>query len=224
VALVTEVVAPYRGSRWRDVWVDGALWRTTSSDVVRAVGVRKGLKRSDESLTGAIDEEEPLQARARAFRLLAYRERSSAELRDRLVSDGYPASVALALVGDLQASGLVDDARYTEVAARTLVDTRRFGRERARRELIAKGVDEDRAREALDAALTPEAEEERALFEARSLAARPAASFERIARRLTRKGYSASLAVAATRRALDEAADVCDGSLASDRDGPADLQ
>jgi len=224
LALVTEVVAPYRGCRRRDVWVDGVLWRTTSSDVVRAVGVRKGLERSDESLTGAIDEEEPVQARARAFRLLAYRERSNAELRDRLVADGYPASVALAVVDELQASGLVDDARYTEVAARTLVDTRRFGRERARRELIAKGVDEDSAREALDAALTPEVEAERALFEARSLAARPAASFEKIAGRLTHKGYSASLAVAAARRALDEAADVRDGGLVGDCDGPADLQ
>jgi regulatory protein len=224
VVLVTEVVAPYRGSRRRDVWVDGALWRTTSSDVVRAVGVRKGLENSDESLAGAMDEEEPVQARARAFRLLAYRERSSAELRDRLIADGYPVSVALGVVGDLQASGLVDDARYTEVAARTLVDTRRFGRERARRELIAKGVDEESAREALDAALTPEAEQDRALLEARLLASRPAASFEKIARRLTRKGYTASLAVSATRRALEEAAETCGDGFDVDRDGPADLQ
>ena len=202
MARVTEISAPFRGSRRRVVWIDGAQWRVTSSDVLRAAEVREGGEARREVLASVIDREEPLQARARALRLLAYRERSTSELRERLLEDGYPESVGVAAVRALERVGLVDDLRFAAVSARTLVEVRGMGRSRAMRELIARGIAEQAASAALDATLTLDQERERAVALAVTLAARPSATFEKVARGLARRGYASALALDAARRAF----------------------
>ncbi len=42
MALVTDVLAPRRGARSRTVFLDHTEWRTTSADVVKALGIREG--------------------------------------------------------------------------------------------------------------------------------------------------------------------------------------
>jgi regulatory protein len=82
----------------------------------------------------------PLQAspKARAVSLLAQREYSRQALQEKLMAEGQsPEELALAL-DQLQARGLVDDARVAE----TLVNRRagKLGGMRLRQELQAKGV------------------------------------------------------------------------------------
>lgn len=207
MALITGIVAPRRGSRLRMVQADHDDWRTTSADVVKALGLREGHIEPADDLAARIEAVEPRLARERAYRLLAYRDRTAHELRERLAQDGYPPAVAAALVADLTRMGLVDDDRYARAAARNLATVRGFGSSRVLRELEARGVDPGLAAAATEQALPAEDEEASALRLARALAARPAADVGRVATRLARKGFAPAIALRAARQAVGESAD-----------------
>lgn len=207
MALLTSIVAPRRGSRRRVLHVDNTEWRVTSADVVAELHLREGHVEPADALSARIDAVEPRLARDRVLRLLAYRDRSAADLRERLVEDGYPADVADGVVADLQGAGLVDDVRFAQVTARVLAQVRGQGRQRILRELDVHGVDQDVALEAVDLALPEDDEVESALRMARALAARPGTDAGRVAGRLARKGFAPALALRAARTAVGERGD-----------------
>jgi regulatory protein len=207
VTLISGIVAPYRGSRLRVMHVDHEEWRSTSADVVKALGLREGHIEPADDLIARIDGAEPRLARERAYRLLAYRDRTAHELRERLVADGYPAAVSAGIVADLTRVGLVDDDRFAHTTARSLATVRGFGRGRILRELESKGVDPALAIAATAEALPEQDEEASALRLARALASRPATDVERVATRLTRKGFSPATALRAARQAVGERTD-----------------
>lgn len=203
MALVTDVLAPRRGARSRTVFLDHTEWRTTSADVVKALGIREGFIAPEAELEGLLDREEPPRARERAVRLLTYRERSTAELVARLTEDGYPRQVVDDAVDALVRMGLLDDVRFAQVSARVMTHVRGFGRSRVLRELAAKGIDPELARAALDEALPPDEERLAAEQLAAALAAKPGSTVDKVAARLARKGYAASIALDVARRAVD---------------------
>jgi regulatory protein len=207
VALITGIVTPRRGSRLRILQADHDDWRSTSADVVKALSLREGLIEPADDLAERIDAAEPRLARERAYRLLAYRDRTAHELRERLTDDGYPPPVAATLVADLTRVGLVDDDRFARTNARTLATVRGFGRGRIVRELEARGVDPGLALAAVAEALPAEDEEASALRLAQALAARPSADVGRVATRLARKGFAPAIALRAARQAVGESAD-----------------
>ncbi|MDO8915234.1 MAG: RecX family transcriptional regulator [Coriobacteriia bacterium] len=207
MTLISEIVAPRRGSRLRVLHADHEEWRRTSADVVKALGLRAGHIEPAEDLAARIEAAEPTFARDRAYRLLAYRDRTAHELRERLVEDGYPAALSAGIVADLTRVGLVDDDRYARTSARSLATVRGFGRNRILRELEAKGVDPGLAAAATTEALPEHDEEASALRLARALTSRPKADVARIATRLARKGFAPALALKTARRALAELAD-----------------
>jgi regulatory protein len=206
VALVTDIGAR-RGSRRREIHLDGHAWRTTSSDVVKALELRVGHIEPVEDLDSRIDESEPRQARDRALRLLAYRDRSLSDLVGRLTEDGYAPLVSATVAADLARVGIMDDERFARNTARVLATVRGFGRSRIVRELSAHGIDEMLVQEALAEALPEDEELESALRLARALAARPRADVSRIAARLARKGFSVPMALRAARQVMSEALD-----------------
>lgn len=207
MALVTDIRVPQRGSRSRELVVDGDVWRTTSLDVVRALALRTGAIAPIDELAARLDDAEPRAARERALRLLAYRDRSSAELRTQLATDGYPAVLAADVVADLQHSRLVDDERFAASMSRSMADVRGLGRSRVLRELESRGIGHEAALAAVDEALSIEDEAAAALALARALAVRPGANVERVAARLVRKGFATSLALRSARAVLSRPAD-----------------
>ncbi len=212
MALITDIIAPQRGSRRRVVWVDHNEWRTTTSDALALAGLRMGRIQPDDELAASLDAAEVRAARDRALRLLTYRDRSARELTDRLTRDGYPRSVASTLVEDLRRVGLVDDERFAESMAHVLTRVRGYGRVRALRELDSRGIDSEMATDALAKAFSKDDEEASARLLARALAARPNTSVDRVAARLARKGFSIQLSLKAAREAVasteDEASDL----------------
>ena len=224
MALVTDIKSLRRGSKRRVIELDHSEWRETSSEVLASLGVSAGYIAPEAELAEALDAAEPKHAREQALRLLAYRERSAAEVRSRLLEDGYPEVVASDVVVALQRTGLVDDERFARMMARVLTQIRGMGRARALRELASKGVDTELARASLYEALPPDAELEAAATLAHALAARPAATVDRIAARLARKGYSPAIALRAARAAFATLErDAADDAGEWDADGAADL-
>ena len=198
---VTDIRSPRRGSRRRDIYLDGDFWRTTTAGVLRELCIAQCDEVDPEDTDARARDAEAAEARTRALRLVGYRERSRHELLDRLADDGYPHDVATTVVDDLVCSGLVDDARYAEQLARSLVEIKRLGRSRAARELAKRGVPDDLAAAALDAYAPPDEEEHRAR-EAAIRLTRPDDTVDRLAGRLVRRGFTSALALAAAREAL----------------------
>jgi regulatory protein len=89
-------------------------------------------------------------ARSAAIRLLARRELSAAQVRERLLRRGHPEHAADEAIVRLQESGLIDDARVARAFARTRATVKRLGRERIVRELHGMGIDRETARSAVD--------------------------------------------------------------------------
>lgn len=213
-AVLTAIRTHARGSHRRTLVVDGDPWRSIPVEVLRDLDLREGDAVHLDGLSARIGEAAVPRARERALRLLTYRERSSHELESRLADDGYPHEVVRALVADLAASGLIDDSRFAHNYVRMLVVSRGYGRQRAMRELTARGIPEECAREALDAVAPQEDEEARASERARALA-RAGDTPERLASRLVRRGFAASVALRAARNELGERGESIDSEEAS---------
>lgn len=95
--------------------------------------------------------------------MLARRELSVAQVRQRLARKGYEPAAVEAAIGRLEANGALDDARVALAAARTRAQVKRQGRDRVAREIGALGI----AREIADRAVNEVfgAVDERAMLE-----------------------------------------------------------
>lgn len=84
-----------------------------------------------------------------ALRLLARRELTTSQLRERLLGRGLPADEIEHTIDRLTRAGLLDDARTAVALARRAVQVKLRGRHRVRRELEALGIDPPIAERAL---------------------------------------------------------------------------
>jgi len=193
-----EVAGPDRRAR-RLVFSGAEAARTTSAAVVKALGLEPGMTGFASEFEADLAEQEVLQARERALRLLAYRERSPDELRVRLVRDGYPPALVGQIVDRFVELELVDEARFASMWAASRASAG-LGVRRIRRELTERGVSEP----VIEAAVAPFAtgEVERATTQLRGRSATSRAEKERLMRRLIARGFSYAVA----REAVDEAA------------------
>ncbi|HUJ18522.1 MAG TPA: regulatory protein RecX [Nitrospirota bacterium] len=141
------------------------------------------------------DEKELKQARNTAYRFLAIRPRSRAEVEKKLREREFPANTVSAVVEQLLRFGYLDDPKFARQWAAARVRTRGFGRRRIELELRQKGIGRDTAHEALAEAFDDSSESEIARREAekklRTLARfTPDVRKRRLAGFLGRKGFS----------------------------------
>ena len=146
-------------------------------------------------------------AKDRALGLLAVRWRSRVELERRLRAAGYPPEEVEEALADLEAAGLIDDARFAQELVRSRTGRRLSGDRAIRSDLRGKGVGQDVVDGALEG-LPPE--EERAFELAAARATRmgstpPEAAYRRIVGLLQRRGFGPSLAREAAQRAVADA-------------------
>ena len=127
-----------------------------------------------------------------ALRLLAGRDLSTSQLRERLLRRELPAGEVERTLARLTRAGLLDDARTAVAHARRAVHVKLRGRRRADRELRALGIDPRVAGRAL-AAVFEEVDEATVL--ARAIArridgpVRTRAEFRRLHQALIRQGF-----------------------------------
>lgn len=178
-----------------------------AADVVRELGIRAGDEIDLAVVESQVVEIERRLARERSLRLLAYRERSEAEVTGRLLDDGYSDEIVEQTVAALVGSGLLDDRRFAHVLARSLVEIRGFGRLRALRELTAHGIEDSLASEALES-LAPESDESARALEAAARLVRSGDTTDRLAARLARRGFGMSHALRAARETVAAGQDI----------------
>lgn len=185
-----------RSPRARRLRFDHAEPRLTSAPVVKLLGLTEGDTWDEDRLLGALSEAEPDFAKERAFRMLGYRERSQSELLKGLMDDGYPRPTAQQVVDRLAELGLVDDARFASIWARSRVHAG-YDRRRIWRELTEKGIEPEIATSAVDEAAPSEEGVERAVRALRGKRASDRSGRDRLVRKLVSRGFDLQTAIAA---------------------------
>lgn len=132
----------------------------------------------------------------RAVKLLAMRDHSEGELRDKLYQAGYPDSVIDRVIEKLVVMDLVDDVSFAEHWAESRAH--RHGRRRIEQELTRKGVDREIARRAVGN-LTDEDQLQDAIrlvgkFLSRTHGDMDRSLYQRTLAMLARHGYDADIA------------------------------
>jgi regulatory protein len=143
-----------------------------------------------------------------AFRFLGHRDRTVAEVRERLSAEGIAPALVDDTVDELQHLGYLDDARYAQRFAEDRRTIDAWGTERIERRLLAVGVDQALIAAALGECDSGE-ELEAALAVLRRRFERPPEhdrDRDRALGLLVRKGYELELAYDAVRAFKRDAA------------------
>lgn len=144
-----ETAGPASKAR-RLIFSEGIEPRLTSATVVKQLGLEADSHVEIESLEADLQSAERVQARERALRMLGYRDRSQVELQRALTAEGYPDTIARAVVDRLVEVDLVDDARLAAAWVRSRAAAG-LGSRRILRELSEKGIADDVAAAAFEA-------------------------------------------------------------------------
>ena len=195
-----ESVGPDARAR-RLFFEDDSTPRVTSVAALKLLGLDVGCTVERRELFDALAQHEPALARERALQLLGYRERSSGELRQRLLDNGYPCTVVHAVVARFCEVELVDDRRFASAWVRSRASAG-YGRRRILRELADKDIDAEIAEIALDEELTTD-ELTRARDALRGRQPRDPRDRERLVRRLVTRGFELRTALDAVGPAPD---------------------
>ena len=162
--IITALELDPRGARGVRVQVDGGPFATVSVQDVAALGLKLG-RALDAAAVSAIERRaEAFAARAVALRMLGYRALPAREITRRLTRKGHARPVAEAVVSELEAAGLVNDAEFARHFTLTRATRRRYGPARLEADLRRLGVDEHVAAEAVRETLEREAIEPSALL------------------------------------------------------------
>ena len=148
----------------------------------------------------------PRSAYQRGIDLLARREYSQRELRQRLAARGHDSAAAEAALDALSAQNYQSDARYAEMLARGRA-AQGYGPRRIRMELAAQGIARQRAQAAMDSLNQDWAQSASDLLRRRyGVSLHTPDGRARAAQFLLRRGFDAATVRSATRTELDEAA------------------
>lgn len=115
-------------------------------------------------------------ARRAAVNLLRVRDRSSDELRERLIARGTPNSIAGRVVAEFQRARLVDDSRLAERTIARELEQAPVGRRRLEDRLARRMIGEDLAARTIDDTLRSRRGADDALIAARQLLSQLAAN------------------------------------------------
>lgn len=146
---ITAIEPQARNRDRVNVFLDGDWAAGVHAEVAAAAGLRVGQIITTDQLQELSRSEEMRKVRESALRLLGYRARSRAELRQRLLQKGFESSLVDEVLAALDRSGLINDAEFSESWVRARTGSRPMGRTRIAAELRQKGVD----REVIDEAL-----------------------------------------------------------------------
>ncbi len=144
----------------------------------------------------------------KALALLARREQSRRELRERLQRDGYARDEVTEALARLSDDGYQDDARFAEMMVRSRV-AHGYGPRRIRAELRTHDIDDGSIRRQLDA-LQVDWKLEASAQLRRRYGDRPSADYAERAKRaqfLLRRGFEAATVNSVTRANVDDAVD-----------------
>ncbi len=166
-ATVSGVEPQQRNPSRVNVYVDGRFAFSLDALLAHELGLREGARIEQEALDDAMHRDEVGKAFDACARLLSYRPRSEAELRQRLARKGFPDEICNEAIERLKRLGYVDDAEFARFWIQNREQFKPMGARRVRAELFQKGLDRDTVKQAIEEQM-PDDEHEAAMRVARS--------------------------------------------------------
>ena len=195
MSVISGIVAAPRHPGRFDVIVDGEPFATLSIDAIERLhlAVGRDVGAMLERITLAASE---LRVYDRALDILAFRARSSAELKRALVRKGDEPSLVERAIVRLQEQGILDDAAFAQSFTRAKVLGANQSRRRVQQELVRKGVSRTVSAAAIDVVFEEEGVDASAIVLAAARkkmrllrALEPAVQRRRLYGFLARRGY-----------------------------------
>jgi regulatory protein len=125
---------------WRLIVLDNGRRLRVDVEQVARHGLEPGESVDPRVLAHLVAHDAHLRARGSAFRLLANRPRSAAEVAERLARRGVPKATIQAVVAGLASDGLLDDLAFAKAWIARRTSKSQYGLRRIRWELRQKGV------------------------------------------------------------------------------------
>lgn len=165
MATITGITESPRKAGRYVLQVDGAPQATVSLELIERLKLAVGLRLDDALGEALARESAALATYDRALNVLAFRARSSAELRRSLVRRGEEPAHVDAAIARLLDAGLLDDAAFARQFARSKVAGQGHSRRRLQQELSRKGVARETADEAIAETMAEESVDEDVMIE-----------------------------------------------------------
>ena len=132
------------------IFVDGEFTAGVSEEVIVKLQLRRDEPVSPQRLEQILAAEQDSQTRQAALNLLDYRPRSRVELGRRLRQKRLPEESIQRVIGDLEATALIDDEQFARQMTRSLNHTRNLSKRAILDKLRQAGVDRDTAQAVLE--------------------------------------------------------------------------
>ncbi len=145
---IVSIEKAHRGGKFKVCFEEeGEL--LLSKEVIVDFGLRRNDEISSERMQQIQDAQSYQDTYIAAMRLLNYRMRTTAELRQRLHMKEFPPGAINRVLDKLTNLGLVDDVRFAEAFIASKVASKPIGKRELERKLREKGVSKETASQAL---------------------------------------------------------------------------
>lgn len=141
MSTITAIETQKRRSIRRSIFVDGEFVIGAHEEVIAALGLAVGQTFDNQRLAELVEAETAGKARERALRLINYRDRTSSEIRRRLLGSDFPEKTVVEVVDQLKRAGLLDDEKFSRDWVKSRTASKPMGKLRLVHELRARGVD-----------------------------------------------------------------------------------
>lgn len=139
---ISRIEVQKKNKKRSSIFINGEFKIGLTTDIVIKYGLKEGDEITEEDVKNLLLAEEKEYLKERAYRLLRYRNRSIAEMKDRLIKLSYEPDIIEMIINELKQEGALDDRKFVKGFASDYTELKPKGNIFIRRELQKKKVDQ----------------------------------------------------------------------------------
>lgn len=137
-------VEPQKKNKKRcSIYIDGDFRFGLTKELALKYDLKEGDEISETEIKDILLQEEKAKIRNRAFKILHYRQRSTRELRKRLIRIGFDATLVDSVIEDLRADNTLNDEQFAQAFISDYTTLRPKGNRFIIHELLKRGISRD---------------------------------------------------------------------------------
>ncbi len=194
--IITKIEQQKKNTQRYSIFLDEEYSFSVSEDTLVKLRLKKGNTIDKDELEQILEQEEINLCKSYGLKLLGYRARSEAEIKDKMIKKGYSEKSVEEALKYLRELKYIDDEEYARLYIKNRVNTKKLGYNRIKSELYQKRVNGATIEDTMKEIFSCEDEYDRAL----ELAERKMstsyknddtqAAYRKLGGFLQRKGYS----------------------------------
>ncbi len=111
---ISKIEVQKRNKKRVSIFIDGEYRFSLSQDLLLKYNLQEGSVITEDEIKALILTEEKERIRKQAYRILRFRDRSSKELKERLMKLGYDPAIVEEVIQELLNDGTLDDDRFVQ--------------------------------------------------------------------------------------------------------------